>query len=216
MLLLSFARTLVVPPSMGERLARCRRPELSADDVAYCRQVTRVWCVFFVANGAFSAWLAARGALETWTVYNGLVSYVLVGLLFVGEMVYRAWHFRRFEGGDVTDVFLRKVFPPSQHGDRRFHPAPLPADRGPPPGTPVAVDAGRTVHWTTFTADVARLSTVLDRREPGRWLLYTENTYAFAVALMAVWQSGGGRAGAQRASRDAGRAERRDARTRHG
>ena len=110
-LLLSFARTLVVPPSMGERLARRRRPELSADDVAYCRQVTRVWCVFFVANGAFSAWLAARGALETWTVYNGLVSYVLVGLLFVGEMVYRAWHFRRFEG-DVTDVFLRKVFPP--------------------------------------------------------------------------------------------------------
>jgi len=110
-LLFSFARTLVVPPSMGERLARRRRPELSADDVAYCRQVTRVWCVFFVANGAFSAWLAARGALETWTVYNGLVSYVLVGLLFVGEMVYRAWHFRRFEG-DVTDVFLRKVFPP--------------------------------------------------------------------------------------------------------
>jgi uncharacterized membrane protein len=110
-LLLSFARTLVVPPSMGERLARRRRPELSADDVAYCRQVTRVWCVFFVANGAFSAWLAAHGALETWTVYNGLVSYVLVGLLFVGEMVYRAWHFRRFEG-DVTDVFLRKVFPP--------------------------------------------------------------------------------------------------------
>lgn len=110
-LLLSFARTLVAPPSMGERLARRRRPELSADDVAYCRQVTRVWCVFFVANGAFSAWLAARGALTTWTVYNGLVSYVLVGALFVGEMVYRAWHFRRFEG-DVTDVFLRKVFPP--------------------------------------------------------------------------------------------------------
>lgn len=110
-LLLSFVRTLVVPPSMGERLARRRRPELSADDVAYCRQVTRVWCVFFVANGAFSAWLAARGALETWTVYNGLMSYVLVGVLFAGERVYRAWHFRRFEG-DVTDVFLRKVFPP--------------------------------------------------------------------------------------------------------
>jgi uncharacterized membrane protein len=110
-LLLSFVRTLVVPPSMGERLARRRRPELSAEDVAYCRRVTEVWCVFFVANGAFSVWLAARGALETWTVYNGLVSYVLVGVLFVGEMVYRAWHFRRFEG-DVTDAFLRKVFPP--------------------------------------------------------------------------------------------------------
>lgn len=63
--------------------------------------------------------------------------------------------------------------------------------RGRPPGTPVAIHAGRTVDWATFTADVARLSAIVDGRGPGRWLLYTEDTYAFAVALMAVWQSGG-------------------------
>lgn len=110
-LLLSFARTLFVPPSMGERLARRRRPELSAEDVAYCRRVTEVWCLFFVGNGAFTVWLAAHGALEMWALYTGLVSYVLVGALFLGEMIYRTWRFRRFEG-DITDAFLRKVFPP--------------------------------------------------------------------------------------------------------
>jgi hypothetical protein len=56
-----FRPHFVVPPSMGEAGAPAP-PLLSADDVAYCRQVTRVWCVFFVANGA-SAWLAAH---ERW------------------------------------------------------------------------------------------------------------------------------------------------------
>jgi hypothetical protein len=30
----------------------------------------------------------------TWTLYNGLIAYVMMGLLFAGEYVVR-WHFKR-------------------------------------------------------------------------------------------------------------------------
>ena len=50
-LLYSFARTLWVPPPMVERFARRQKVDLSPDEVRYCRQVTLVWCGFFILNG---------------------------------------------------------------------------------------------------------------------------------------------------------------------
>lgn len=110
-LLVSFARTLLTGPSMVESLARRRLAHLSAEDLAYCRRVTEVWCAFFLANGAVILWLALRAPLEQWALYTGLVAYLLVGALFAGELMYRAWRFRRYEG-DLTDAFFRKLFPP--------------------------------------------------------------------------------------------------------
>ena len=53
----------------------------------------------------------------------------------------------------------------------------------------VSVDGERAVDWETFTLHVARLATVIAARGPGRWLLFTENSYTFAVGLLAIWQS---------------------------
>jgi uncharacterized membrane protein len=114
-LLVSFARTLRTGPSLVERFARRRRPHLPAEDVAYCRRVTIMWCGFFIANGGVILWLALRSPLEHWTLYTGLIAYVLMGVLTAAELAYRAWRFRRYEG-DVTDVFLRKIFPPKSVG----------------------------------------------------------------------------------------------------
>jgi acyl-coenzyme A synthetase/AMP-(fatty) acid ligase/3-hydroxymyristoyl/3-hydroxydecanoyl-(acyl carrier protein) dehydratase len=57
------------------------------------------------------------------------------------------------------------------------------------PHSPVSIDGESALDWATFTAHVGRLCAVLGARGPGRWLIFTENTYAFAVALMAVWHS---------------------------
>jgi len=110
-LFVSFGRTLIVGPSMVERLARRRLAHVTVADVVYCRRVTEVWCAFFIANGALSLWLALRAPIEVWTLYTGLLAYLLVGAVFAGELTYRAWRFRRYDG-DVTDVFLRRLFPP--------------------------------------------------------------------------------------------------------
>ncbi|MGE5467981.1 MAG: hypothetical protein ACM3Y9_11215 [Ignavibacteria bacterium] len=86
-----FGLSLKFPPSMVERFARLRDPELPPDGVRYTRRVTQVWCAFFVANGAAAAWTAVYASRDVWALYNGLIAYVLMGALFAGE-----WLVRRF------------------------------------------------------------------------------------------------------------------------
>jgi len=55
----------------------------------YCRKVTLVWCGFFVLNGGIAAWTVFYGSDVVWSVYNGGISYVLMGLIFAFEYVIR-------------------------------------------------------------------------------------------------------------------------------
>ena len=84
-----FAWSLRHPPSAIERLARIAEPELPPAAVVYTRKVTVVWLCFFVANAAVAAWTALFASLETWTLYNGLVSYVIIGVIFAIEWTVR-------------------------------------------------------------------------------------------------------------------------------
>jgi len=55
----------------------------------YCRKVTHVWCVFFIINGSISAYTAVCCSDETWILYNGMISYILLGMMFGGEYAVR-------------------------------------------------------------------------------------------------------------------------------
>lgn len=93
LMLAVFVVSLLHPPSLIERMARLRQPDLPAEGVAYCRRVTQVWCAFFVSNGTIAAWTALAASRETWLLYNGLVAYLLMGILFAGEWLYRRLRF---------------------------------------------------------------------------------------------------------------------------
>jgi len=102
-LLVAFGRSLVHelawagrPVPMVERFARLVEPDLSEAKVPYCRAWTWVWCSFFLVNAAAAGALALWAPLGWWTLYTGVVAYVLIGLLFAVERVMRI---RRF-GGD--------------------------------------------------------------------------------------------------------------------
>ena len=84
-----FGYTLFSPPSLIERFARLREPDLPPDGVSYCRKVTVVWVVFAVFNGAVAGATALWGSLELWSLWTGLISYLLMGLLFAGELAVR-------------------------------------------------------------------------------------------------------------------------------
>ncbi len=88
-LLAVFGASLRGGPSAVERLARLREPELPAHAVAYTRRVTQAWCVFFAVNAALSAALALWGSDAAWALWNGLLSYVAMGLLMLGEWLVR-------------------------------------------------------------------------------------------------------------------------------
>lgn len=115
-LLAAFGRTLWSGPPLVETFARLQVPDLPPDEVRYCRSVTALWCGFFALNALACLGLALFAELATWALYTGLVSYLLVGLLFAGEFVVRAWRFGRYEGTLVEPLF-RRIFPlPRRHG----------------------------------------------------------------------------------------------------
>lgn len=88
-LLAVFAISLRHPPSAIERLARLHEPDLPESGVRYTRHVTQVWCGFFVINGGIALSTALWASDAVWALYNGLIAYVLMALLFAGEWLLR-------------------------------------------------------------------------------------------------------------------------------
>jgi uncharacterized membrane protein len=89
MLLAVFGLSLKYGPPLVERLARLREPQLPAHAVRYTRQVTAVWAGFFLFNALVAAALTLWAPLAWWALYNGLIAYALMGLLFAGEWLLR-------------------------------------------------------------------------------------------------------------------------------
>lgn len=110
-LLCAFGLSFFGSETTIETLARAQAGSLSAEEHAYCRKLTAVWCAFFLANGAVAAELAFMGTREAWALYTGGIAYALMGLLFAIEFIYRHWRFRRYFGLP-TDPLLRRIFPP--------------------------------------------------------------------------------------------------------
>ncbi|MNO30044.1 hypothetical protein D3C76_199760 [compost metagenome] len=88
-LLTLFGSTLLRGMPMVERLARLREPDLPPRAVRYTRRVTQVWCLFFLGNGLIAAALTLWAPLSWWTLYNGLIAYAAMGMLFAGEWLVR-------------------------------------------------------------------------------------------------------------------------------
>ena len=84
-----FGSSLIFGPPIVERLARVREPHLPAKGIRYTRQVTIAWSVFFLCNGLCAAALTLWAPLSWWTLYTGLISYGLIGLMFAIEWLIR-------------------------------------------------------------------------------------------------------------------------------
>jgi uncharacterized membrane protein len=118
-LLISFGYTLIRPPSMAAIFAqRATAMTFNAEQLRYCRLVTLIWVIFFAFNGTAAGLTACCTALEVWSLYNGLIAYGAIGLLFTTELFYRHWRFRRYVGLP-TDAFFKKLFPPREESQQR-------------------------------------------------------------------------------------------------
>lgn len=88
-LLAVFLMSLFYPPTVIERIARIKEPDLPPKGVIYTRNVTRVWCGFFMLNGLIALATSLSGNVDLWVLYNGFISYLLMGILFGSEFLYR-------------------------------------------------------------------------------------------------------------------------------
>lgn len=94
-LLVLFGGSLLTAMPLVERLARLREPALPLRAVIYVRRVTQVWCVFFIINGGIALATCLAGSLHWWTLWNGMLSYLMMGSLMAGEW----WVRRRLKAG---------------------------------------------------------------------------------------------------------------------
>lgn len=88
-MLIVFGFSYFNPPSVIESIARLTEKDFSENAVSYTHNVTLAWCVFFVFNAAMSAYTALFSSLETWMIYNGFLSYILIGLFMGVEYLVR-------------------------------------------------------------------------------------------------------------------------------
>ncbi|MEP6503868.1 MAG: hypothetical protein ABJD97_11075 [Betaproteobacteria bacterium] len=84
-----FAMSLWRGPTVVERLARLRETHFPPAAIAYTRRVTQVWCGFFVVNGLVAVATALWASAAVWALYNGLLSYVAMGVLMGAEWLVR-------------------------------------------------------------------------------------------------------------------------------
>src|SRR5262249_22273763 len=81
-----FATTLLYPPSLIERLARLREPDLPLAGQSYCRKVTIVWAVWLSANTIIAAALALAANDEAFAHWTGFIACRGMGALCAGEL----------------------------------------------------------------------------------------------------------------------------------
>ena len=92
-----FGQTLWSPPSLCERLVRLLYPEFIPGIAEYLQQVTWVWTVFFAINVPVCALLPLLAGQQAWAMYTGVLVYLLMGLLMMGEWLYRHKRFPDLE-----------------------------------------------------------------------------------------------------------------------
>jgi len=108
---LAFLRSLWGRPLI-EHFARMVHPDLSSAEVQHCRAWTRIWGMYLLLLAAIGLVLARFATLASWTLYVGMLNYVLIGALFSTEYVIRKIRFRDY-GRNPIDWLLSKLFPTS-------------------------------------------------------------------------------------------------------
>ena len=81
------------------RLVRARGMPMSVHAPRYLTRLTAVWAGFFALNGLIALWTTTQ-SMELWTIYNGMLAYVLIAALISGEWIFRRHYKRRMGVSD--------------------------------------------------------------------------------------------------------------------
>ena len=138
------------------------------------------WCIFFIVNGSIATFTVFVGSDKIWSLYNGLISYILIGLFFMVEYLVRKMVQSKMQSYvPVCDLEL----------DSRPNGALVSFGSSNDAADAVGNAAGNKT-WGDFVSDVSKVRYYLEARENAPWILHCEDSYFFTVALLAMLQSG--------------------------
>ena len=174
--LFAFGITLFRPPSMIFRFAVIQDKSIpnSLNEkriAAYCVKVTIVWIIFFVCNGSIAAWTIFSGSDSLWAVYNGGISYILMGILFAGEYIIRK----------KVQKNMPQVIPLSKLKSNSWDLNTVLCYGG-------AWSDANYKTWKDFLEGTAVLRREIEAKGGDKWLLHCEDCWYFLLAFAALLQ----------------------------
>jgi uncharacterized membrane protein len=118
MLMYFFGRTLLKGkgPPFIESFVRLEFSEIPPQLLRYCRQLTILWTSFFAFNVLMCTALAVFSNDKWWALYNGIFIYLMIGVLTLGEYIYRHLRFPELDIPDpkstIKNMFVngRKIW----------------------------------------------------------------------------------------------------------
>lgn len=97
-----FAVSLLQKESLIEKIARLRGNEMTPVVVQYARRLNVLWAIVLYLNGLVALYLAHFGTTESWTLYCGFLSYLILGAFGGGELLFRHYYMRRQNSKEMT------------------------------------------------------------------------------------------------------------------
>ena len=89
MFFMVFFKSLSTEKTIIQSIAEIKEKNITPKKQKYMRKLTVVWCGFFIINASLSAYTLIYMTIKQWTIYNGFISYILIGALIVSELLYR-------------------------------------------------------------------------------------------------------------------------------
>ena len=175
--LVLFGHTLFAGPSMVYRFATLKDKSIAVSPyrkkiAAYCRNVTLVWCCFFIVNGSIALMSVFGESFGFWALYNGCIAYILMGLLFIGEYIVRKIVQKNMKNDFIP---LTKVRLNSRDMDS------IVCYQG-------QYSDGIFKTWKDFAADCTKMRRYLMSQQGDKWILNCEDCYYFYVTFASLLQ----------------------------
>lgn len=171
-----FATSLVSPPSIVFRFATMQDKSIlksphKARVERYCKTVTIVWCAFFVLNIAAAVYTAFFCSEKIWSVYNGGISYLIMGMIFAIEFFVRMRVNKKMQNYFPICSFTAK----SRADDFVMCFEGVWSD-------------GVYKTWKDFLCDTAKMRAFVQSKPCGEWILHCNDYWYFLVTFVALLQ----------------------------
>lgn len=96
LIFLMFFTSLFQKETVIQKIARAMEPDIKPKALEYTRKLTYVWAAFTFLN-----WLVSVATVfmseAVWALYNGFISYLLIGMFFAVEYIVRIRFKRKYD-----------------------------------------------------------------------------------------------------------------------
>lgn len=171
-----FATSLVSPPPIVFRFATMQDKSILKSPYKtrvenYCRKVTVVWCAFFVLNIAVAIYTAFFCSEKIWSIYNGGISYLIMGMIFAIEFLVRMRVNKKMQNYFSICDFTAESRPDDF----------VMCFEG-------VWSDGVYKTWKDFLCDTAKMRAFIQSKDCGEWILHCNDYWLFLVTFVALLQ----------------------------